>query len=69
MTASRTADARTVTPHRIEPHPSLAGYVLVHVVCPHCGREHVHGGRADDYAGHRAAACHARGGYVVRAAS
>lgn len=58
----------TVTPHRIEPNPSYPGFVLVRIVCPHCGREHVHGGAVDDYTGHRAASCHAPRGYFIRQA-
>jgi hypothetical protein len=37
------------------------------VRCPHCGREHAHGGGTDTQPslGHRVAHCHAGGGYVI----
>ena len=59
----------TVTPIRIEPNPSYPGAVLVVVLCPHCGREHTHGGYPDDYAGHRASHCHSPIGYVIEEAT
>lgn len=61
--------APTVTPYRIEPNPSYPGYTLVHIVCPHCGREHAHGGSPDGYVGYRAAHCHSPIGYVITAAT
>lgn len=59
------AEPPTVTPHRITPSPSRPGCVLVSVVCPHCGRLHMHGGFTDDYAGHRTAGCLHPAGYVI----
>lgn len=58
----------TVTPQRIEPNPSYPGYVIVTIVCPHCGKTHRHGGAADDYAGDRVSHCH-RGHYVIAEAT
>ena len=54
----------TVTAHRIEPNRNYAGWLLVTVTCPHCGREHVHGVKDGEPVGHRAAHCHG-GGYVI----
>lgn len=55
----------TVTPHRVEPNRNYPGWVHIYITCPHCGREHVHGAREGEPAGHRAAHCHAPGGYVI----
>lgn len=46
------------------------GQVILHIVCPHCGRAHSHGGGRDlsiarDFLGHRASSCTALHGYVL----
>ncbi len=59
-----TEPAPVVTVNRREPNRTYPGYFVTFVICPFCGREHMHG----DGPGHRVAHCDAPGsdvGYVL----
>lgn len=55
----------TVIPTSVHPNPSKEGWVLILITCPHCGREHMHGGPEGDWAGHRTTDCHPAGYHLT----
>ena len=51
----------------VEPNPRRAGVLFLTVACPHCGREHHHGGYVSESPnhGHRASHCQQGSGYWI----